>query len=95
MAGTWKKSWRVIRKVARWARGHLALWIVAAGAVDAALLALVSVLITLPRQSSAAVADLILVLLVLLVLSVVFPVAGHLVEGQDQAAEREESGAGG
>lgn len=80
---------RVSRAVARWARGHLALWIVAATAVDAALLALVAVLISLPGQSGATVSGLILTLLVLLVLSILFPVAGHLVQERERAAGRE------
>ena len=57
MAGTRGRSWRTARAVARWARGHLALWILAAGAIDTALVALVAVLIALPghqaRQSAA------------------------------------------
>ncbi len=81
---------QVSRAVAWWARSHLALWIVVAAAVDAALLALVTVLIALPGQSDATISGLILALLVLLTGSVVFPVAGHLVEGRGQAAEQEE-----
>ncbi len=80
---------RVSRAVARWARGHLALWIVAATAVDAALLALVAVLIAQPGQSGATVSGLILTLLVLLVLSIVFPVAGHLVQERERKAGQE------
>lgn len=80
---------RVARKAARWARSHLLLWIVAATAIDAALVVLVTVLITLPGQSKATISGLTLVLLVLLVLSITFPVAGHVVEERDQAAERE------
>ena len=79
----------VSRAVARWARGHLALWIVAATAVDAALLALVAVLIALPGQSAATISFLILCLLLLLVLSIVFPVAGHLVQERERVAGQE------
>src|SRR5262249_46658227 len=80
---------RPTRVIARWARTHLALWIGTAAAADAALVALVAVLITLPGQSGAAISGLILVLLVLLSLSIVFPVAGHVVERRERAADLE------
>ena len=75
--------------VARWARTHLALWIVAATAVDAALVVLLTVLIALPGQSGAAISGLILGLLVLLFLSVAFPVVGHIVDGRQRATDQE------
>ena len=81
---------RALYLVARWARRHLALWILAAGAVVAALVVLVTVLITLPGQQGGSVRGLILALLALLALSVAFPVVGRMVEQRDRAAEREQ-----
>ena len=88
IARAWGGLGRVTRAIARWARGHLALWIVGAGAVDAALVALVPVLIALPRQSDATISGLLLAFGVLLVLSVVFPVAGHVVKEREARRER-------
>ena len=79
---------RVTRAVARWARRHLALWFLVAGAVDTALVALVAVLIALPGQSDRTISILILAFLALLLLSIVFPVAGRVVEGRDRVAEQ-------
>jgi hypothetical protein len=73
--------------VARWARGHLALWFLAAGAVATALVTLVPVLIALPGQSDKTISILILAFLVVLVLSIVFPVAGLVVERRDRAEQ--------
>ena len=89
MGRTHLEPWHVIREVARWARRHLALWIVAVTAINAASIDRVPVLISLPGQSKATIGGLLLVLLVLLVLSVAFPVAGSLVEKRDRAAELE------
>jgi hypothetical protein len=75
---------------ARWTRRHLVLWILAAGAVDTAVLILIAELISRPGQSGKAVNSLILASLVPLVLSVAFPVAGYLVEERDKAARRAE-----
>jgi tetratricopeptide (TPR) repeat protein len=77
------------RKAAQWARSHLLLWIVASTAINTALVVLVTVLVTLPGQSKAAISGWLTVLLVLLVLSITFPVVGHVVERRDQAAARE------
>src|ERR1022692_480059 len=74
------------RAVALWARRHLGLWIVLATSVEAASLILVSALISLVAPSGVAISGLVLVLLVLLALSVVLPVAGHVVEGRDRTA---------
>jgi len=89
MAGARDRSWQAARAVARWARRHLALWILAAGAIDTALVALVAVLIALPGQSGKAISGLIAAFMVLLVLSVAFPVAGRMVDQRDGAAEQE------
>ena len=83
--------WQVYRAIARWARGHLAAWIVGAAALDGALVALVTALITVSSQSSTAISGLVLALVVLLALSVVFPVAGHAVAEQDRRAQREQT----
>jgi hypothetical protein len=86
MAGPRYGFHRGTRMVARWARSHLALWIVAATAADTALVTLVVVLITLPGQSAATIGVLVLALLVLLMLSIAFPVAGQMVERYEQTA---------
>jgi predicted negative regulator of RcsB-dependent stress response len=83
------RTWRTIRTVARWARRHLALWILAAGAIDTALMALVGVLISLPGQSGKTISSLITALIVLLVLSVVFPVTGRMVDERGKTPELE------
>jgi TolA-binding protein len=77
------------RMVARWARGHLGAWIVAATALCAALVTLITVMITLPGQSGTNIGILFFVLAALLCLTVIFPVAGHVVESKKQGAERE------
>jgi len=82
---------RTIERWARWVRRHLVLWILAASAVDTALLALVAVLISLPGQSGKAISSLLAALLVLLALSVAFPVAGRMVEDRDRKAEHEQT----
>jgi predicted negative regulator of RcsB-dependent stress response len=74
---------RWARSAALWARARLALWVVLVGAFNAALITLVAVLTSLPGQSHANISGLILVLLVLLMLSVGFPVAGHLVQRRE------------
>jgi hypothetical protein len=79
------RSWRATRAVAGWARRHLALWMLAAGAIDTALVALVAVLIAFPGQSGNAISSLIAAFIVLLSLSVAFPVAGRMVDERDQA----------
>ena len=89
MAGVRGCAGAVIQTVARWARDHLAAWLVAAAAVCGALAIFMAVLIALPGQPDATVSVLILVLLLVLALSVIFPVAGHAVEKQDRAIERE------
>ena len=78
-----------IRAVARWARSHLAAWIVGATAVNGALATLLAVLIALPDQSHRTVGTLIVVLILVLVLSVIFPVAGRVVDKRNEKAERE------
>ncbi len=75
----------MIRAVARWARKHLALWMVGAATLDVALITLTTVLIALPGQSGSNVSILILVLLVL---SVVFPVAGYIKQKQSRAVKQ-------
>ena len=85
-AGARSEPGRTIRAVARWARRHLALWILTAGALVTALATLLAVLIALPGQSDSTVSILILVLLVLLALSIVFPVAGRVVDDRDRVA---------
>lgn len=83
------RAWRTIRTVARWARRHLALWILAAGAIDTALIALVAVLISLSGQSGKTISSLITALIVLLVLSIVFPVTGRMVDERGKTPEVE------
>ena len=58
------------RIAVRWTRRHLALWILAAGAADTAVIALLAELLARPGQSGSTVNDLILVSLVPLALSV-------------------------
>ncbi len=83
--GLWHRS----RLIARWARGHLGAWIVGAASLDAALVALVAALITVPGQSGVVVSGLVLALVVLLVLSVVFPMLGHAIDAQDRGVQRD------
>ena len=59
MAGARGESGRPGQEVARWARGHLALWISAAAKVAAALVVLVTVLIALPGQSDGNISGLV------------------------------------
>jgi tetratricopeptide (TPR) repeat protein len=87
MAQKRHESRRVTRTVAGWARRHLGWWIFAAGAVDAALLTAVVVLITFPGQSRQTASGLLVTLVVLLVFSVAFPLAGRVVEKRDREAE--------
>ena len=75
------------RRVARWARSHLATWIVLATSADAAAVVLISVLIAMPGRSAAAVSGMLLLLLILLALSVIFPVAGRVLDGRERAGE--------
>ena len=90
MAAARSGSRRWPRKAARWVHSHLALWVVAATATDTALVALVSVLISLPGQSTTIISCLVGVLVGLLALSVAFPVAGHVLDKHDQAASHEQ-----
>jgi hypothetical protein len=85
-----------LRSVVLWTRRRLALWIVLGAATNVALLGLVGLVIQVPGQATTTVTWLILVFLVLSALTIVFPLAGHLVEQRDQrttqqrhAAERE------
>ena len=92
MAGTQhepRRATRIIGRWARWTRRHLAWWILAAGAVDTALITLAGVLISLPGQSGKTISGLLVVLLVLLALSIAFPVAGRIVEDRDRKAAQE------
>ena len=88
MVKTRNRPGRLTSVVARWARDHLALWIVAATAIEGALVILLPVLIALPHQSGATIRGLIVALVVLLVLSLVFPVTGHVLETKEKAAEQ-------
>jgi tetratricopeptide (TPR) repeat protein len=81
-------AWQTARIAVRWTRKHLALWILAAAAVDTAVITLLAELIARPGQSGKAVNGLIWVSLVPLVLSVALPLAGHIVTERDKAAER-------
>jgi hypothetical protein len=79
----------MLRTSALWAFRHLRLWILLASLVDAALVTLVAVLIALPNQSDGNISGLVLALLFLLVLSIAFPVAGHVVGERERAGQRE------
>jgi hypothetical protein len=72
---------------ARWTRGHLALWLLAAGAAGTAVIALIAELLARPGQPASAVNGLILLSLVPLALSFAFPVVGSIVEKRDKDAE--------
>ena len=78
---------RLFCAVALWARKRITLWIVSATALNAAVITLVAAVVSLPGQSKANINGLILILLILLTLSVVFPVAGHIMEGRERSAE--------
>jgi tetratricopeptide (TPR) repeat protein len=75
--------------VARWARRHLKGWIVAAAAANGAIAVLLAVLIPLPNQPAGTVKSLIVTLIIVLALSVVFPVAGQVVDKRDEQANRD------
>jgi tetratricopeptide (TPR) repeat protein/type II secretory pathway pseudopilin PulG len=89
MTRAWRRIRSTVRTVAHWARSHLKGWIVGAAAANGAIAALLAVLISLPNQPHKTVKTLIVVLIVALVLSVVFPVAGQIVDKRDQRADRE------
>ncbi|MEO3811450.1 tetratricopeptide repeat protein [Sphaerisporangium sp. B11E5] len=69
------------------ARRHLLNWIIAATAVNGALIALVTMVMQLPGQSDQVVTLSILAVLVLLTVSIVLPMAGHRVEERQRQAE--------
>lgn len=82
-----RRRWHAALAAARWTRSHLALWMLAAGAADTAVIALIAELPARPGQSASAVNGLILLSLVPLALSVAFPVAGSILEARDKEAE--------
>ncbi len=83
-----RRGWRPVRLVAQWTRRHLAMWILAAGATNTAVIALLAELLTRPGQSGGAVDRWILVSLVPLTFAVAFPIAGHIVEERDEAERK-------
>jgi tetratricopeptide (TPR) repeat protein len=88
IAGTDNRQ-RSARKVARWARSHLLLWITFATTIDASLVVLIPVLISLPGHSKATISGLITLLLVLLAFSIALPIVGQVINDRDQAVDRE------
>ena len=84
-----RRSAGAVRVAAGWSRRHLKLWILIAGLFDAALVTLVSVLISLPGQRPGAINGLVVTLLILLLLSIVFPVVGNIAGERDKARKSE------
>ncbi len=88
MTKTQHVSWRAARMVARWARRHLALWILALASVNGAVIALLQFLLARPGQSGKTINGLIRDSLVPLVLVAAFPVIGRIVDERDKVAEQ-------
>lgn len=76
------------RAAALWTRRHLAWWVLAATAVNAAVITQLAELLARPGQPDSAIDGWIWISLIPLALSVIFPIAGHAVEERDKAAER-------
>jgi tetratricopeptide (TPR) repeat protein len=89
MAGVWAAAGSAAKAVAKWSRSHLKAWIAGAAPVNAAIVALLTVVIALPGQSRDRVRALLLVLVVVLALSVVFPAIGEREARRDRKAQLE------
>jgi tetratricopeptide (TPR) repeat protein len=70
-----------------WVRRHLLVWIIAAAAMNGALLAVTTMLMQLPGQSDSVITFAILVVLACSALSIALPVIGHRVEERRRIAE--------
>ena len=81
MAGTRRTRWHAARAVARWTRRHLVWWLLAAGAVNAAVITLLAELLARPGQSGSVIDGWIWISLIPLRLSVIFPIAGACCRG--------------
>ncbi|MEV8635740.1 tetratricopeptide repeat protein, partial [Streptosporangium sp. NPDC051023] len=75
------------RGISLWVRRHLLVWIITATAVNAALIAVTTMLMQLPGQSDSVITLAILMVLTCSALAIALPIIGHRVEDAHRRAE--------